>query len=225
VLVRASTSAHPKRIALTGRGGVVGSRVPSARVVTVDVAYGDTLVLATDGLRSGFASAVAVHEDPQATADALLSAFGRDTDDACVLVARYLGGTCPYAVVPLGGESDVVMARKHAREIAVAAGLGETGSIAFATAVTEVARNVVVHAGSGELVVSVVTRGPRVGVVASARDEGPGIAAPDRALEDGWSTGTGLGLGLPSARRLVDELDLDTAPGTGTRVTLRKWAR
>ncbi len=124
----------------------------------------------------------------------------------------------------LADESDVGVARRRARELGDEQGLLANSVEALATAVSEIARNVIVHAGRGELLLGVVRDGRRVGVVAVARDEGPGIPNVEDAMRDGYSTGNGLGLGLPSARRLVDEFEIRSAVGQGTTVTLRKWA-
>jgi serine/threonine-protein kinase RsbT len=94
---------------------------------------------------------------------------------------------------------------------------------ALATAVTEIARNIVVHAWSGEIALGILEQDTRRGVIVTARDAGPGIADLERAMLDGFSTGTGLGYGLPGARRLVDEFEIESKVGVGTMVTLKKW--
>jgi serine/threonine-protein kinase RsbT len=124
----------------------------------------------------------------------------------------------------LADESDVGAARRRTREIAEEQGLPPNAVEALATAVSEIARNVVVHARRGELLVGVVRNRDRVGVVAVARDDGPGIQSMEDAMRDGYSTGDGLGLGLPSAQRLVDEFEIRSVVGQGTTVTLKKWA-
>lgn len=116
------------------------------------------------------------------------------------------------------------MARKAARELAAVVGFSVARAAALAIAVTEVARNIVVHARGGEVLLGVVEDRGRRGIMAIARDRAPGIRDVERALEDGYSTGAGLGLGLPSARRLVDEFALVSAVGQGTTVTMTKWA-
>jgi serine/threonine-protein kinase RsbT len=121
-------------------------------------------------------------------------------------------------------EWDVVIARNASREVARRQGLPVPAVEAVATAVSEVARNIVVHAGAGEVAVEAVADGGRRGVRVVARDDAPGIEDVERALQDGYSTGKGLGLGLPSARRLMDEFALDSAAGRGTTVTMTKWA-
>jgi len=92
------------------------------------------------------------------------------------------------------------------------------------TAVSELARNTVVYGGGGDMDWEVIEEAGRVGLRLVFRDEGPGIADVKLALTDGWTSGGGLGLGLTGARRLVDEFELDTTPGQGTRVTITRWA-
>lgn len=119
---------------------------------------------------------------------------------------------------------DVAMARQRTRELARELGWPASAVEALATAVSEVAHNIVAHAEAGEVLLDVVTndRG-RVGIVVVARDSGPGIPDVELAMQDGYSTAGGLGLGLPSARRLVDEFELVGGAGRGATVTMRKW--
>jgi anti-sigma regulatory factor (Ser/Thr protein kinase) len=125
------------------------------------------------------------------------------------------------AVVSIGSDPDIVRARKAARELAERAGFSRTDLTLLATAVSEVARNIVRFAGSGEVTIELL--GPRRGVRVVARDAGPGIADVSAALTDGFSTSDGLGLGLPGSRRLMDEFDLDSSVGGGTTITMTKW--
>jgi serine/threonine-protein kinase RsbT len=127
--------------------------------------------------------------------------------------------------VPIAGEADIVIARQKGRQLAVAGGFSSTEQTLVATAISEVARNIVAYAKRGEIVLSAVEKAGRHGVLVVARDEGPGIADLDRALQDGYSTGHSLGLGLPGARRIMDEFDLRSTVGGGTTVTMKKWAR
>jgi serine/threonine-protein kinase RsbT len=127
--------------------------------------------------------------------------------------------------VPIREEPDVAVARVRARELAAAEGFAEPATEAIATAVSEVARNIVVHAGAGEVLLEIVEDGGRRGLVVVARDAQPGIASVEDAMKDGWSTSRGLGLGLPSARRLMDEFTIASDLGEGTTVTMTKWAR
>jgi serine/threonine-protein kinase RsbT len=121
-------------------------------------------------------------------------------------------------------EPDVAVARLRARALALEQGLSGAAAAAVATAVSEVARNIVVHAGCGEVLLAVARRAGRRGVTVVARDAHPGIPDVEAALRDGWSSTGSLGLGLPGARRLMDEFELSSAPGAGTTVTMTKWA-
>jgi serine/threonine-protein kinase RsbT len=125
--------------------------------------------------------------------------------------------------IAIESDADVVTARQRARELAHELDLSSTDQTLLATAISEVARNITAYAGEGEIVVSVRNNGEQLGIRVVARDAGPGIDDVDLALRDGYSTGEGLGLGLPGARRLVDEFAIDTAPGRGTVVTMVKW--
>ncbi|HEX6499487.1 MAG TPA: anti-sigma regulatory factor [Micromonosporaceae bacterium] len=122
-------------------------------------------------------------------------------------------------------DEDVVRVRQLVRAAAVAAKLSLVDQTKLVTAASELARNTLVYGGGGRVEVSVVTEGTRRGVRALFADDGPGIEDVDLALTDGYSTGKGLGLGLSGTRRLVDEFDIETTPGSGTRVTVTKWAR
>ena len=125
--------------------------------------------------------------------------------------------------IPVARDADVVLARGAGRELAAAAGFGPTDGTVLATAISEVARNIVKFAGHGEVRLRRLEEGTRTGVEVVARDAGPGIADVELALEDGHSTYGGLGLGLPGCRRLVDEFVLESTPGQGTTVTMRTW--
>ena len=120
-------------------------------------------------------------------------------------------------------ESDVSFARQRIRTLTQLRSLPEAELEGFVTAVSEIVRNVVVHAGSGELELTIEPSDGRLAAVVVVRDDGPGIANPEEALRDGYSTTSSLGLGLPSARRLVDAFDFASAVGVGTIVTLKKW--
>jgi serine/threonine-protein kinase RsbT len=126
-------------------------------------------------------------------------------------------------VVPIDHETDVVTARRRGRELVAAIGFSSTEQTLIATAISEVARNILVYAQRGEIVFAAIEDGPRRGIQVVARDQGPGIKDPALAMQDGYSTSGSLGVGLPGARRLMDELDLVSVPGKGTTVTMRKW--
>ena len=125
--------------------------------------------------------------------------------------------------LPISDDWDGAVTRRHVRELARHAGLSEASTQALATAVSEIVRNVAVHAKRGEVSLELVEEGGRCGVVVVVRDTGPGIPDVRLAMEDGYSTARGLGLGLPGARRLVDEFKLVSVVGRGTTVILKKW--
>jgi serine/threonine-protein kinase RsbT len=127
--------------------------------------------------------------------------------------------------VPIRSDGDVVTARQEARSMGADLGFSSTDLTLLATAISELARNITTYAGEGEVSLRVVERAGRSGIEVVARDDGPGIEDVERAMQDGFTTGNGLGLGLPGTRRLVDEFDLRTAPGAGTTVRLVKWSR
>jgi serine/threonine-protein kinase RsbT len=127
--------------------------------------------------------------------------------------------------VPIRSDADVVTARQEARAMGSGLGFSSTDLTLLATAISEIARNITTYAGEGEVALRVLNDGARVGIEVVATDEGPGIDDVELAMQDGFTTGNGLGLGLPGTRRLVDEFELKTAPGDGTRVRLVKWTR
>ena len=129
------------------------------------------------------------------------------------------------ALTPIEKERDIVTARQRGRELAAAAGFTRTDQTLIATAISEVARNILVYADHGEVLLRVVQDGGRRGIVVEARDDGPGIADIELAMRDGYSTAKSLGLGLPGARRLMDELRVDSELGKGTTVTMKRWVR
>jgi anti-sigma regulatory factor (Ser/Thr protein kinase) len=122
-------------------------------------------------------------------------------------------------------DCDIVAARQAARQLGSQAGVKATDLTLLATAVSEVARNIVRFTAGGEIVVQVVHLGDRKGVRVTARDVGPGIPDVDRAMADGFTTCAGLGVGLPGARRLMDEFAVVSDAKRGTTVTMTKWCR
>jgi serine/threonine-protein kinase RsbT len=139
-----------------------------------------------------------------------------------------VGSVEPERRLTLRDESDVAAARRHVRELGARYGLSNLSIEALATAVTEIARNVIVHAQAGELRLRGVRFGPgeaaRSGLIVVISDHGPGIADVEAAMADGFSTGSGLGCGLSGARRMVDAFELTSVVGQGTTITLEKWA-
>lgn len=131
----------------------------------------------------------------------------------------------PPEELPITGDDDVVRVRQLVRGYAQRVKLSLVDQTKLVTATSELARNTLIHGGGGSATVEVVGDGVRQGVRAAFRDSGPGIADVALALADGWSSGSGLGLGLSGSRRLVDEFHLDTEVGRGTTVTVVKWKR
>jgi serine/threonine-protein kinase RsbT len=131
----------------------------------------------------------------------------------------------PETSVPIERELDIVTARQRGRELAKAMGFSNTDQTLIATAISEVARNIVSYAERGTIVLSHVEEQGRSGLMIIASDRGPGIVDSELAMRDGYSTGNSLGLGLPGARRLVDDFALASTLGVGTTVTLKKWLR
>ncbi|MET7371510.1 anti-sigma regulatory factor [Micromonospora arida] len=122
-------------------------------------------------------------------------------------------------------DEDVVRVRQLVRAVAVASKLSLVDQTKVVTAASELARNTLVYGGGGSVEVTVVENGRRKGVQIVFADSGPGIADLDLAMTDGYTSGGGLGLGLSGSRRLVDEFQIETSAGTGTRITVTKWSR
>jgi serine/threonine-protein kinase RsbT len=127
--------------------------------------------------------------------------------------------------IPIDRDGDIVAARQKGREMALQAGFSGSDLTLIATAISEIARNIVNYARRGEMLMSQVQQGAKRGLLVVARDEGPGIADIEQAMRDGFSTGKSLGLGLPGARRLMDEFEIHSEIGKGTVVTMKKWTR
>lgn len=125
--------------------------------------------------------------------------------------------------VLIAGDADLVPARAEGRALAERLGFPRPHPTLIATAISEVTRNIVVHAGRGEIVMGPLYEDDRYGLVVIARDAGHGISDVQAALADGYASSGGLGLGLPGARRLMDEFEIVSEPGRGTTVTMKKW--
>jgi serine/threonine-protein kinase RsbT len=125
--------------------------------------------------------------------------------------------------VRVHSDADLVTARAEARAMAERLGFPRPDPTLIATAISEIARNIVMHAGQGEIVLEPFEDADRYGIVVTAVDQGPGIRDVDAALREDVSGRGGLGLGLPGARRLMDDFELESDPDTGTTVTMRKW--
>jgi serine/threonine-protein kinase RsbT len=122
-------------------------------------------------------------------------------------------------------EVDIVTARQQGRALAAQLGFASSEQALIATAISELARNIVQYAGRGQVDISIEHQGGRRGIGVVASDQGPGIPDVRRALEDGFSTGHGLGLGLPGTKRIMDDFELVSEVGKGTRVAVKKWVR
>ncbi len=127
--------------------------------------------------------------------------------------------------VPVNSEIDVVTARQKGREMAAQLGFSSTELTLIATAISEVTRNIVEYAKRGELCLSIIQQADKCGIVVIASDKGPGIPNIKLAMQDGYSTGNSLGLGLPGAKRLMDEFEIVSEVGKGTKVTMKKWVQ
>jgi serine/threonine-protein kinase RsbT len=122
-------------------------------------------------------------------------------------------------------ENDIVMARKVVREASTALGFGLTDVTRIVTAASELTRNIYHYAKSGVMHWRTLNQGVRVGLELSFEDNGPGIADIEKAMEPGYSTGEGLGMGLPGSKRLMDEMTIESTVGKGTTVIVRKWLK
>jgi serine/threonine-protein kinase RsbT len=127
------------------------------------------------------------------------------------------------ARVQIRTNADIVVARQLGRTMALSAGFSSPEPTLIATAISELARNIVLYAKAGKITLRLLEGGSRRGIRIVAVDDGPGIADVDRALQLGYSTSGGLGLGLPGVRRVMDEFDIQSDVGLGTRVTVVKW--
>jgi serine/threonine-protein kinase RsbT len=139
----------------------------------------------------------------------------RDAPDAAVAT--------PALELPLRESEHIVRVRQAVRERAIARGFGLVDQTKIVTAASELARNTLLHGGGGHAEIVELQAGARRGLQLTFADQGPGIENIEQAMRDGFTTGTGLGLGLGGARRLVNEFRIESVPGTGTRVTVVRW--
>jgi serine/threonine-protein kinase RsbT len=128
-------------------------------------------------------------------------------------------------LVAIRSDADIVSARQQGRSLAASIGFTATDATLIATAISELARNIVSYAGQGEVIMRGVETTHGKGIMICARDSGPGIRSIDDVLRDGYSTSGGLGLGLPGVRRLMDEFAIESELRQGTVVTVRKWLK
>jgi serine/threonine-protein kinase RsbT len=130
----------------------------------------------------------------------------------------------PETRIPIASDLDIIRARQTGRTEASKLGFSSTDLTLIATAISELARNIVMYAKEGEITVRLVRSSERQGIVVTARDKGPGIADIRQTLQDGYSTSRSLGMGLPGVRRLMDEFEIESQVGQGTVVIIKKWA-
>jgi len=126
--------------------------------------------------------------------------------------------------VSIQSDADIIKVRQQARVIAKEIGFSSSELTLIATALSELARNIVEYACHGEITLCRINQGGHKGLVIIAHDKGPGIIDIDRAMQDGYSTGRGLGMGLPGTKRLMDEFEISSSIGQGTTVKATKWA-
>jgi serine/threonine-protein kinase RsbT len=127
--------------------------------------------------------------------------------------------------VPVESDTDIVTARQKGRALATRLGFTSGDATIVATAISELARNIVLYAKRGEIILRPVEQGTQTGLIITARDEGEGIADIRQAMQDGYSTSGRLGVGLPGVKRLMDEFEIASEAGKGTSVTVKKWKR
>jgi len=125
--------------------------------------------------------------------------------------------------LPLTNEHDIVLGRQSVRRMAQQQGFSLVDQTKIVTAASELARNALIYGGGGTLTWALLSEGARRGVRLTFEDQGPGIPNLELAMTDGWSSGTGLGLGLTGTRRLVNEFEIDSTVGVGTRVVITRW--
>jgi serine/threonine-protein kinase RsbT len=125
--------------------------------------------------------------------------------------------------VPIRSDADIVLARQKGRALAIQLGFNGSAPTVIAAAISEVARNIVIHARQGEIILTGVRRKDRLGLEVVARDEGPGIPDLEQAMRYGFSSARGMGVGLPGAKWLMDEFEIQSVVGKGTKIRMRKW--
>jgi serine/threonine-protein kinase RsbT len=125
--------------------------------------------------------------------------------------------------LPLRTEQDIVLARQSVRKLSQELTFSLVDQTKIVTAASELARNTLIYGGGGVLTWEVLHEGTKKGLRLTFKDEGPGIANLELAMMDGWSSGTGLGMGLSGTKRLVNEFEIESQPGSGTRVTIARW--
>jgi serine/threonine-protein kinase RsbT len=134
-----------------------------------------------------------------------------------------VGDTQLRKIIPISSVADIKTAREHGRSIATKLGFSGSDPTIITTAISEIARNIIEHAKRGNIMIQPVKENSKHGIAIIAQDEGPGIPDVTRAMQDGFSTGKGLGLGLPGSKRLMDEFKIISEVGKGTTIHMKKW--
>lgn len=125
--------------------------------------------------------------------------------------------------LPLGSDADVLKARRYVTELAESLRFSKSERATIAIVISEIARNTVLYATNGRMSLKVIRQGHRRGLLIVVQDQGPGISDLNLAMQNGYTTSQGLGVGLPGARRLMDEFEIDSRVGKGTTIAMRKW--
>lgn len=146
-------------------------------------------------------------------------------DVGIVSPTRQRGAAKGEVSIAVQSDHDIVTARQKGRELAVQMGFSSTDATLIATAISELARNIILYAKRGSITLKLVNEGGKPGIEIIACDQGPGIRDIKRAVQDGYSTSRSLGLGLPGVRRLMDEFEIQSEVNRGTTVTIKKWKR
>jgi anti-sigma regulatory factor (Ser/Thr protein kinase) len=211
----------------TSMDGVLGLHLRKVRKFEYQYNSLRAVLLHSDGISSRFdlADYPLLYKQPQEVAEQIMAKYGKANDDATLVIAvEDLDCIEPRgSEVEVNREVHVLLAVEQAEHLAKALGFTETDRAEIAIATSELARNILVHAGGkGKVAIKPVTEADRVGVILIAEDRGPGIADVKRALQGGSSSKNGLGEGLAGAKRLMDEFEIETSP-EGTRITATKW--
>nr|MDO8097642.1 ATP-binding protein [Candidatus Njordarchaeota archaeon] len=208
--------------------GIIG--INARKIVRFGYTYKSLrmVVLHSDGIsgRFGLSDYPTVYEQPQAVAERIMAEWGKEDDDATILIAVEDEEKPSFDIAEIDASSDLraLSAAEQAKSLAEELGFSEADQAKIAIATSELAKNIVVHAhGDGRIVIKSLTEGDRVGIMVVAEDTGPGITDVEKSLEGGQSTKSGLGIGLSGAKRLMDEFNVETKVGKGTRVTIKKW--
>jgi serine/threonine-protein kinase RsbT len=134
-----------------------------------------------------------------------------------------IGDTQMHKIIPISSVADIKTAREQGRSLATKLGFSGSDPTLITTAISEIARNITEHAKKGTIIIHPVKENSKYGIAIIAQDEGPGIPDVTRAMQDGFSTGQGLGLGLPGSKRLMDEFRIISEVGKGTTIHMKKW--